>query len=329
MMISSSISVSFAGGHVDWTANTSRPRTLSSIRTPISPSANRKTLIAPTGRPRYSPIPRARSGLLVPLKIRICASAIAVPASPPLPVCPNSAPLTRPAAPRENLRAAGRLFSTVERADDPRRHADCDPPRRHVLRHHGSGARRGPAPDAHGRDQHRVAPDIAAVADRGPVFAPVEAVIAGDRAGTDVDLGADERVPEVTLVVHLRPVADAGVLQFGEVSDLDLAAHHGARTEVGVRTDPRAFTDPAFLDPRVPHTDAGPEGRGVDACARAHNAAGADHRAPGQERAGMQHGVAADLDGVVYEGGHGIEHRDPGRHQPLEHAAAQDRVHRG
>ena len=48
-MMSSSIMLSFAGGHVDWRMNTSRPRTFSISSTLISPSLKRPTYARPSG----------------------------------------------------------------------------------------------------------------------------------------------------------------------------------------------------------------------------------------------------------------------------------------
>jgi hypothetical protein len=52
MQISSSIRLSFAGKLVDWTTNTSSPRTFSWISMKISSSAKRRTLASVSGSSR-------------------------------------------------------------------------------------------------------------------------------------------------------------------------------------------------------------------------------------------------------------------------------------
>ena len=52
IMISSSISVSFGRPQIDWITKTSRPRTLSAIRTNVSPSGKFTTSHSPSEVPR-------------------------------------------------------------------------------------------------------------------------------------------------------------------------------------------------------------------------------------------------------------------------------------
>src|SRR5437016_9259319 len=216
MMTSNSIRFSLAGGQVGWTMNTSSPRTLSSIRTPISPSAYRKTLIAPSGRSRAAAMPRARSGLLVPLKTRI-----------PAPV--TGAPLLSP---------------TVEDADHAGRNPDHDAAGRNVFRHHRAGPGDRPPADPDRGDQHRVAPDVRPVPDGRAVLPVVEAVVARHRPRPDVDIGADPGVAQVTLVVDLGAIPHATRLHLGEIADLDVPPDDGARPQmrVGAHGGPVAHT---------------------------------------------------------------------------------------
>src|SRR5262252_2503727 len=132
MITNSSTRFSLAGGQVGWTMNTSSPRTLSSIRTPISPSAYRNTSMAPSGRSSEAAMSRARSGLLVPLKTRIPAPAM-------LSSC---------------------LALVVEDADNAGGDPHGDAAGRDVSRDHGTRSRDRSAPDPDRRDQHRVAPDV-------------------------------------------------------------------------------------------------------------------------------------------------------------------------
>src|SRR5579864_3848560 len=63
---SSSIRLSFAGGHVDCTMNTSRPRTFSISSTLISPSLKRPTYARPSGVCRLRAISCASAGVALP-----------------------------------------------------------------------------------------------------------------------------------------------------------------------------------------------------------------------------------------------------------------------
>ena len=68
-MISSSIRLSFTGGQVGWTMNTSRPRTFSMISTLTSPSLKRPTAMRPSGRFKWYAMSRASAGCALPVKI--------------------------------------------------------------------------------------------------------------------------------------------------------------------------------------------------------------------------------------------------------------------
>src|SRR5208282_2280150 len=68
IMMNISIRLWFVGGQVDWTMNTSSPRTFSSTFTNVSPSGNGEMLHLPSSMPMYLQIARARGSLAVPLK---------------------------------------------------------------------------------------------------------------------------------------------------------------------------------------------------------------------------------------------------------------------
>ena len=104
----------------------------------------------------------------------------------------------------------------------------------HVFGDRRSRGDVGALADAHRRDQLRVAADERAVLDDRRVLVRA-VVVAGDRAGADVDLLADRRVAEVRQVVGLRPAPERRLLQLDEVADVrvfaDVAtAAGGART---------------------------------------------------------------------------------------------------
>ena len=70
-VISSSIRLSFAGNEVDWTTNTSRPRTFSWISTKTSMSAKRLMEALVRGRFRVEATASANGRLLFPVTILI------------------------------------------------------------------------------------------------------------------------------------------------------------------------------------------------------------------------------------------------------------------
>src|SRR2546422_113682 len=218
---SNSIRFSFTGGLVGWITKTSSPRTLSSMRTPISPSANRKMLISDRGTSSPAAISCARAGLPRP---------------------PNS--FRR--GPWEESRGTARCVSTngvlcmddtvlapalcCDISDHPGRHAHGHPARRDVLVDDRSCTGHGSLADANRCDEHGVAADEGLILDVRVVLAgPV--VVAGDRSGADVDAGTDGDIAEITHVVDLGVVADRGILQFGEVPDLDEAAYARPRAQ--------------------------------------------------------------------------------------------------
>src|SRR5205807_5491232 len=87
------------------------------------------------------------------------------------------------------------LAPAVENADDAGRNPDGHAARRNVFGDHRAGARDRSPTDPDRRDEHRVAPDVGAVPDGGAVLFAVEPVVAGNRAGADVDVGPDPGVP--------------------------------------------------------------------------------------------------------------------------------------
>ena len=68
-MMSSSIRLSFTGELVDWTTNTSEPRTVSKIETKFSPSENAPVSASPRGILSSLQMSRAKALLELPEKI--------------------------------------------------------------------------------------------------------------------------------------------------------------------------------------------------------------------------------------------------------------------
>src|SRR5947199_2648832 len=266
VITSSSIRFSFTGGLVGWITKTSSPRTLSSMRTPISPSANRKMLISDRGTSSPAAISCARAGLPRP---------------------PNS--FRR--GPWEESRGTARCVSTngvlcmddtvlapalcCDISDHPGRHAHGHPARRDVLVDDRSCTGHGSLADANRRDEHGVAADEGLILDVRVVLAgPV--VVAGDRSGANVDAGTDGDIAEITHVVDLGVIADRGILQFGEVPDLDEAAYARPRAQAAVGPYPRPLADGPLLHGRghdrdaVTHGSVDQPGLRPDGAARPH-----------------------------------------------------------
>ena len=94
---------------------------------------------------------------------------------------------------------------------------------RHVLRDRRASRDIRSAPDPDRCNQLRVAADECAVFDHRRVLGDA-VVVAGDRAGADVDVLADGGVAEVGEVARLRSAAERGFLQLDEVSDVRVFA---------------------------------------------------------------------------------------------------------
>ena len=87
----------------------------------------------------------------------------------------------------------------------------------------------------------------------------------------------------------------------------------------------RVVLHPGFVEHAVgAERDAIPEGRVGELGTRPDHAPLPDHRAPGEAHAGMEHGVAADGHGRVDVRRRRIDHRDPGGHERVERARAQE-----
>ena len=68
-------------------------------------------------------------------------------------------------------------------------------------------------------------------------------VVAGDRAGADVDVRADRRVAEIREVHRLRPGAEHRLLQLDEVADRARSRDVGVGAQVRERADARVVRD--------------------------------------------------------------------------------------
>src|SRR3990172_1721786 len=168
-------------------------------------------------------------------------------------------------------------------ADGAGRHPGHRRALRHVLRHHRPGARPGAAAQPHRRHQHRVAADEGAVAADGHAL-PLAVVVAGHRAGADVDLLADLGVADVAEVAHLRAAPQSRSLHLHEVADVHACLQAAARPQVAERPNVDAARENGAFDDgrhdRTPVADlrVGDDGVRADGAGGADDGAAADRR---------------------------------------------------
>src|SRR5690606_36529449 len=113
---------------------------------------------------------------------------------------------------------------------------------RHVAIDRAAGPDHGAVADGHRRDQRRVRADEGAGADVGTVFGKA-VVVAHDRAGADVGLGADPRVAEVGQVIGLGARLERRVLDLDEIADLGPGADLAVRAKARERPDLGTLAD--------------------------------------------------------------------------------------
>src|SRR5215210_2660969 len=207
IMISSSIRCRSTGSLPVWTMKRSAPRTDSSKRQYVSPSANVFSVTSPSSMPSRSAIRPASSGFDRPEKSMsrfdwpssfqwpgtdcVAGGATSTPGSSVVPLLANIALL--------------RLLPGRKARERVRRHVVCD---RRVRRRPGAVA------DLHWRDERVVDPDLGVPADLRPSLPDARLVreIRGDRAGADVGSGSDLGVAQIRQMRHLRPLPDVRLL---------------------------------------------------------------------------------------------------------------------
>ena len=104
-----------------------------------------------------------------------------------------------------------------------------------------------PRPIVTGATSWRVGADESVVFDHRAILVGA-VVVAGDRAGADVDVAADRGVAKIGQVVGLRAVADLGGLGLDEVADVDLVCQPGSRPQARVRPDAALLSDYGAID---------------------------------------------------------------------------------
>src|SRR5579871_3690016 len=104
--------------------------------------------------------------------------------------------------------------------------------------------------DLDGRDHHAARADEGAAADLGTPFVDA-VVIAGDRAGADVDATANLAVADVAQVIHLAALADEAVLHFDEIPQMHAIGQPRLRPQARERPDLAAGPDLGVLNHAV------------------------------------------------------------------------------
>src|SRR3990172_4305932 len=187
--------------------------------------------------------------------------------------------------------ASSHVESRPPLLDAPRRAAHGERAGRDVL-----GDRRAPADvralaDDERRHERRVGADEGAVADPRLVLGPA-VVVAGDRAGADVDVLAHGRVAEVREVVRLGAAPDPRLLRLHEVADLRLLPDVAPGPQVTEGPERRIVLHHRLADDAVRlERDA------VAEAARADLAAGGDHALAADRRGALEDDVRVERRG--------------------------------
>src|SRR6266536_2944346 len=116
-----------------------------------------------------------------------------------------------------------------------------------VLGERGSGAERCALAHPHRGDKLGVRADGDVVLDdRAVLVRPV--VVAGDRAGADVDVSSDLGVADVGEVIGFGALTDAARLDLDEVPEVHVGGEARARPDAGVGADAAVRADVGLLD---------------------------------------------------------------------------------
>src|SRR5712692_8028082 len=190
---------------------------------------------------------------------------------------------------------------------------------RRVLGERGSGAERGALAHPHGRDKLGVRADEDVVLDdRAVLVCPV--VVAGDRAGADIDVFSDLAVADVGKVIRLGALTDAARLDLDEVAEVHVGRQARARPDAGIGADAAVRADVGFLDV-AERFDRCP-GRDSHAL---QDAVSADENAVTEPHLAFEHAI--DIDGHIAAAGErsaDVAARRVGERHPLLH----ERVHK-
>ena len=185
----------------------------------------------------------------------------------------------------------------------------------HIVGDRRAGGHIGALADRDRRDELRVAANEGAVADDGLVLL-LAVVVAGDRAGADVDVLADRRVSQIREVARFRLAAERGLFQLDEVADVGLALDDAARAEMRERAEHRVGLHRRIGDDAVIADGHSIAHRGVDQSrARVDLARRADGRAAFEVHIWMEDRIGADLDVGLHVRRRRVDHGDAGGQQ--------------
>ena len=98
-------------------------------------------------------------------------------------------------------------------------------------------------------DKLRVGTDEDAVLDHGAMLVRA-IVVAGNRAGTDIDVAADGRVADVRKMINLAALADCTRLDLDEIADMNIIGEHRCRPDACIGPDATLCTNRRVLDMR-------------------------------------------------------------------------------
>src|SRR4249919_832701 len=178
---------------------------------------------------------------------------------------------------------------------------------RNIVGYHGAGRNPCVVADRDGGDERIVdtRPDVAP--DRRPLLDARVLLVRGDVPGCDVRVGSDVGVSEVRQMWHLRPLADARVLDLDEGSRRRTCFEQRTGPEVAERPDERALPDRRVDDDRV-RPDLGAR---RDACGAT------DHGERVDDGVGLEHCIGVDPCAS------GIDDRDSREHVRLVDPVAE------
>ena len=189
---------------------------------------------------------------------------------------------------------------------------------RNVLGDCRSRAHIRAATDADRRDELRIRANEHAVFQHGLVLVDA-VVVAGDRAGADVDVRANIGIADVRQVRGLRAFAEDGLFRLDEIADLHVSSEFGAGTQMRVRPDCRLILDDrvfsygaAFQMNVIADHDVGEMHTGID------HASIADTRVAFECHERIDDRVVSDRNRGVDDDGRGIAECDAGLHQALD-----------
>src|ERR1039458_8889023 len=138
----------------------------------------------------------------------------------------------------------------------------------------------------------------------------------GDRSGTDVHARTDLRVPQVSQVVCLRPLAQLDLLGLDKIPHVRALTDLAARTQVRVRSDHCALSDPRlFHDASRSDHDAVANLTIANHAIGAYSTRRSDARLPEQLHIGLDHRVSGNLHIRIDHAGRGTKHCHALRHQ--------------